>query len=106
MPNKDEYQELLDNTKHKWVNNYKNIRGLNGMLFTSVNNGKTLFFPAAGNFDNTWMLGDGSSGALWSSTLNTDDPNEGFHIGFNNETIGFSGGARYVGLSVRGIKNN
>jgi len=47
MPADKDYTELLDNTVKKWIKNYKNIQGLNGILFTGKN-GNTLFFPAGG----------------------------------------------------------
>lgn len=51
MPSPDDLIELYDsnNTTHQWVTDY-NDSGINGMLFTSLSNGNTLFVPACGGF--------------------------------------------------------
>ncbi len=54
-PTAAEYQELFDNCNHQWVTNYKGS-GINGMLFTgkvSPYSNCEVFFPAAGESDNT-----------------------------------------------------
>jgi len=48
IPEQKHCIELLCNTTHKFIKNYKGINDLNGVLFTSKHNGSTLFFPASG----------------------------------------------------------
>ena len=48
IPTIKQIQELLQYTTYKYVNNYKNIRSLNGCLFISKINNEELFFPFTG----------------------------------------------------------
>lgn len=64
MPTSNEYQELFDNCTHVWAT----LNGVDGLLFTSNVNGNTLFFPAAGLYDGTSLVGRGLYGYYWSST--------------------------------------
>ena len=100
MPTQAEYQELLDNCDATWTTDYNGTR-LRGMIFTSKVNGKSVFFPAAGQcratsvgsvdfFANYWSASWISSSsarllslALWGSSLSND--------------------SRYNGLPVRGV---
>jgi len=65
MPTDNDYNELLDNTDNKWVKNYKNIQGLNGILFTGKN-GNTLFFPAAGCYYKSAITNNAVCGYVWA----------------------------------------
>ena len=75
LPTKEDFEELIDNTKHKWVENY-NDSGVDGMLFTSKTNSKELFMPETG-------FRYGTSGArtimstiyLWNSSLHSSAGN-------------------------------
>lgn len=64
MPTDVEFQELYDNCTYVWTT----LNGVNGLLFTSNVNGNTLFFPAAGCYGGTSLVGRGSIGYYWSST--------------------------------------
>lgn len=64
MPTAAEFQELIDYCTSEWTS----INGVAGRLFTSNENGNTLFFPAAGNFNGTSLNARGSYGFYWSST--------------------------------------
>lgn len=74
MPTVDQFNELLDtsNCTNEWVENY-NSSGVNGILYTSVRNSKTLFFLAAGY----WLDGSlGSTGVycyFWSCAISSGD---------------------------------
>ena len=52
IPNTQMIDELNDNTSFEWVNNYNDIKQLNGLLFTSDFNRNTLFIPAHGDSNN------------------------------------------------------
>jgi len=68
MPTHAEQQELIDNCTSTWTN----IKGVYGMLFTSNKIGytdKSIFLPAAGFGDASYLSSAGSSGGYWSSTL-------------------------------------
>lgn len=64
MPTADEFQELYDNCTSEWTTR----NGVYGRLFTSNINGRTLFFPAAGYYNGTYLENRGSYGRYWSST--------------------------------------
>lgn len=62
MPTAAEFKELNDNCTSVWTS----INGMNGRLFTSRVNGKTLFFPAAGYYGGVSLYGKGAYGYCWS----------------------------------------
>lgn len=64
MPSEADFQELVDNCTSVWTS----LNGMNGILFTSNVNGKTLFFPAAGVMNGTSNVNRGSVGYYWAST--------------------------------------
>ena len=102
MPTDAEIQELLDNTTNEWVTNYHNS-GINGRQFTSKINGNTIFIPAAGGC-NDGSVGDvGSSGFVWSSSLNTSYPDNARGLGFLSGYCDMSNNYRCYGQSVRGV---
>jgi hypothetical protein len=69
MPTKEQFEELANTSycTNQWVENYQDS-GVNGMLFTSVNNGNTIFFPTAGYCDSGMILSEGNNGEYWSNT--------------------------------------
>lgn len=102
MPTAAEFQELIDNTTHAWVTNYKGS-GVNGFTFTG--NGNTIFLPAAGYRSGTGLSYQGTYGNYWSSSLYESSPGYGRDLYFD------SGGDvdvydcnRFFGLSVRAVK--
>ncbi len=44
LSTKEEFEELVDNCTHTWTTQ----NGVEGCLFTSMKNGKSIFLPAAG----------------------------------------------------------
>ena len=101
MPTSAQCAELLDNTTSSWTTDY-NGTGVAGMIFTSKNNGSSIFFPAAG------IVVDGGSGdqgerfSVWSSSLVTGS-GLAWQMYGGSEERDLSGDFRYVGLSVRGV---
>ena len=109
MPTKDEIQELLNGTTNEWVTNH-NGTGVNGYKFTSKTNGNSIFFPAAGFcYDDPWYDGlvcdgVGTNGYIWSSSLNTSDPNGAWNLNFNLYNCDMDGSWRCTGQPVRGVR--
>lgn len=65
MPTGADFQELIDNCDTTWT-----VRnGISGMLFTSRNNGNSIFLPAAGYYSGDDIIEAGSFGNYWSSSL-------------------------------------
>ena len=108
MPTKTECQELIDNTKHEWVNNY-NESGVNGIKFTSkTDTNKYIFIPAAGFIDspsgNQGPLAQGAYVTVWSSSLYESEPDQACDMRTDNGArISVSPNNRYRGAVVRGV---
>jgi len=64
MPIRSEMEELYNNCTVTWTTQ----NGVNGRLFTGPN-GNSIFLPAAGYRDGSDLLGAGSHGDYWSSSL-------------------------------------
>ena len=105
MPTKEQMEELYNNTKEKWIENYKGT-GVDGYLFTATN-GKSIFLPATGYRDGTSLSGAGSYGYYWSSSLNSNYSNLAYNLYFYSGYVDvyrdfFSG--RYCGRTVRPVR--
>ena len=102
MPTEAEFTELLNGTTNAWVTDYQGS-GVNGRLFTSKANGKTLFFPAAGSCNGRSVDNVGSSGSYWSSSLGTSNVIGGRRLGFRSGGCNIYYDYRCYGFSVRGV---
>lgn len=62
------------------------------------------FLPAAGNCNGTSIgKNAGSWGNYWSSSLNTDNPNNAYNLNFNSDDSDWNNNNRYNGLTVRPV---
>ena len=100
MPTKAEYQELIDNCKVVWTNNY-NGTGIKGRIFTSKINSNSVFLPAAGLCNNSSLNGVGSYGNYWSASLRSSS--KAWELSFGTGSQNLSSYGRYYGCSVRGV---
>lgn len=100
MPSSAELQELYDNCTHVW----STLNGVNGILFTSNVNGKTLFLPAAGFYNGTVLTGLGASGRYWSSTY--ESATGALNLSFSSSSVlpHDNNGRRY-GFSIRAVRS-
>lgn len=65
VPSDKQMDEMLSNTQSAWTT----VNGVNGRLFRSIVNGKTIFFPAAGFTQGVWEgRGQGKEGVYWTSS--------------------------------------
>ena len=104
MPTDAEFQELIDKTTNEWVEDF-NSTGVNGWKFTSKkNSSKYIFIPAAGYCYDGSVSSVGGNGHVWSSSLNTSDPNNAWYLGFSSGHCNVSNSGRYRGRSVRGVR--
>jgi len=62
-----------------------------------------LFLPAAGNRNKSSFNNQGSNGNYWSSTLNSDNPNNAWNLNFNDGNVNTNNNNRYNGQSVRAV---
>jgi len=104
MPMAKDFDELIYNTVQKWVENYNNIKGLNGMLFVSKINGNTLFFPAAGYFNNmSECVNTKSECNIWSAEF-TCYSEAAKYLKINSGRANVDTAGRQFGFSIRGVK--
>lgn len=99
MPTPDQIRELINETDNTWTTQ----DGVNGRLFTSKKNGKSIFIPAA---DYAWdgsLSLSGSFGVVWSSVLSANYVGYGQCLGFSSSGVFLYYGGRYCGFSVRGV---
>lgn len=96
MPTKAEFDELIDNCTYSWTDDY-NGTGVAGKVFTSKVNGKSVFFPAPGNYNGSYLGDAGSRGNYWSaswgeysSAWNLFFLSEGYNLGTDEVFYGFS----------------
>lgn len=108
MPTQAESEELIALPK-KWVTNFKDISGLNGIIFAKTqteldgtfDDDTMLFIPAAGLFDGSTRNYTGSHCFLWSSSLGSVDPDSARELHFKSILFSLGSGSRCYGISVR-----
>ena len=102
-PTKEEWQELIDYSTVEW----STMNGVNGLKFTSITNGNTLFFPAAGMRYGLELNGvDGCGfGFYWSSSLDTNSPSDAWAFCFDaNNPVHVGKSNRRYGFTVRAVR--
>ena len=105
MPTIAEWEELLDNCTWTWTDNY-NGTGVAGRIVTGRKPGytdKSIFLPAAGYRNGSYLTGDGSNGAYWSSSLGEDYPNEAYGVFFKSDNVIKYNIVRCSGRSARAV---
>ena len=102
-PKKEQWDELMAHTNREWTTR----NGVEGWLFTSRRNGKSLFLPAAGYRGNSSLNDAGSHGYYWSSSLYTDSPSGAwfFYFNFNSGCHDMDYYGRIFGRSVRPVRS-
>ena len=118
MPTQQEWESLCDNNTFRWLakgttdsgTGFKAVAagylvvkgGKNGI---SLNNSVYMFLPAAGYREGTSLGEGGSGGCYWSSSLNTDTPDNANAVYFTSGSITIpSIDHRYYGYSVRPVR--
>jgi len=100
IPTPSQIQELIDNTTSDWIK----MDNVNGRLFTSKKNGKSIFIPAAGYAWEGSVHDSRDSGFVWSSMLYGSYADYGQSLDFNPTYVyRFGDYNRYYGFSVRGV---
>lgn len=99
MPTQREMDELLEQCTWKWITQ----NGVDGYQVTSKSNGNSIFLPAAGYFEDSWLYEVGEVGYYWSSTLFTERPDRAFRMYFFSDIVGRNYHSRSYGFSVRPV---
>lgn len=98
IPTAEDFDELLTHCDTTWVTQ----RGVDGCQFTSKQNGKSIFLPAAG-WRGSSLLSAGSKGYYVSSSLSLGKPHCASTFEFTRDTTQRSAGFRYCGFSIRPV---
>ena len=67
-------------------------------------NGNSLFLPAAGHRDGSFLDYSGSEGYFWSRTLHASYPSLAYYLYFKSGSVSWYGSSRYYGHSVRPVR--
>ncbi len=107
MPTKEELEELknTNNCTWEWIT-YKGGKGYK-VTGRRLSNGKrnSIFLPAAGYYrDGTSLYNAGSGGYYWSSTLRSFYSYGAYELTFFSDSHFVYNNARYLGQSVRPVK--
>ncbi|MBR5210157.1 MAG: hypothetical protein IKV67_09945 [Paludibacteraceae bacterium] len=112
MPTAYEFNELVEGCTWSFKANYNNS-GISGYLGSSMVNGNTIFFPAAGFSSEDQVYGVGELGFYWASTLVAVATYVGFveqfffckNVDRPNMTKGscFHEGLPWLGQSIRAV---
>ena len=103
MPTKAEFDELLSGTTNEWIADY-NGTGVSGRKFTSKTNSNSIFIPVAGRCNGGSVYDVGSSGRVWSSSLDTSGPGNAWDLNFASGYCFMGRSNRCFGFSVRGVR--
>ena len=102
MPTSQEFQDLYDacggtdntpkpdgstSTTEKGVYWCASYDGVAGLLFIAEDNGPHLFFPAAGDGDDTYLYGAGSICNYWSSSLDSSKSGRAYRLIFDGDCV-------------------
>ena len=105
MPTDTEWAELINNCTLTWTGDY-NGTGVAGRIVTSNISGytdKSIFLPAAGLRNVTYLIDAGSNGRYWSSSLYTDSPGSSCYVLFYSDRVLRYSNYRFLGFSVRPV---
>lgn len=104
LPTDAEVSALISNCTTTWTTR----NGVCGRLITGKGAyaSKSIFIPAAGHGANNFHIGLGSSGAYWSSTPDSDDSDNAYHLISNSDAFLRTRYSLYrdYGLSVRPVR--
>ena len=101
MPTDAEWKELRTKCTWTWTTNYNGTGGKGEIVTAS--NGNSIFLPAAGKRDDTYLSRDGSSGYYRSSSLDKYSPSYAWFVYFNSGDVSKGDTDRYYGFSVRPV---
>ncbi|MBR3859248.1 MAG: protein kinase [Bacteroidaceae bacterium] len=80
MPTRAECQELVNNCTWTWTTQ----GGHKGYKGTSKKNGNSIFLPAAGWYNGSWLDYQGEYGRCWSSTPGESDTEGAYNFAFDS----------------------
>lgn len=104
MPTVLEFNELVDNCTMTLVSSLNSRT----VMFTSKNNGESIFFRLAGRYNGTSLQDNSTRCYLWSASFNSENSNPYFmQLGFSGQTVNPYPnlyGRRAEGLNIRAVR--
>ena len=102
MPTEAEISALVSNCTTTWIT----TNGVNGRLITGTGKyaNRSIFLPAAGYGDYSFLLSPGLLGRDWSSSSNSEDSNGTWGLYFEQGGFRLYNFSRYYGRSVRPVR--
>lgn len=101
MPTEEQLEELLDN--NYTTKSFEKLNGVYGLLITSIENGNSIFLPAAGYISSTGIGGRTSSGCYWSKNMISQT--SAVMLDFDSGGNSTSSQSRQYGCSIRAVIN-
>jgi hypothetical protein len=86
VPSSDDFQELIDNTDHKFVTSYKKS-GASGMVFKSKVNDNEIFMPACGLYNTITSTTDHKLSGHYYTKTPCEKTNERYNTLYFNSTM-------------------
>ena len=102
MPTDAEMSALISNCTTTWIT----TNGVPGGLVTGkgVYANRSIFLPAAGYGNYSYLINPGSDGLYWSSTPNSGNSPSAWSLGFSSGRFRRDNYSRYLGQSVRPVR--
>lgn len=107
LPTGEEVYDFIhtrENEKYQW--RWESINDHNGWLITYLENGNSIFLPAAGYRNSTDLSLQDSWGIYWSSSLFLSQPHRAWNIFFDSEKV-YDNRVEFrcIGFSIRPVAN-
>ena len=103
IPTADEFRELMDNTTWTWGK----LNGVYGHKLTSDINGKSVFLPASGSYQDdvifNKVLFNTDNGYYWTSSLDLSNPSNASYYCFGVDFRDIYERERYYGRTIRAV---
>lgn len=111
MPSIEQFEELI-NSKYTTITLTKQ-KGVNGLVIESKINGRKIFLPTAGRYNNSTqnstelsIVSIGKSGYYWSRTLDEKYPEEACYLAITSNYVNADLSiVRFVGCSIRPVRS-
>ena len=99
MPSKEQFEELFnsDYTTTSWTE----VNGVTGKKITSNFNDESIFLPATGIYNGSYV---GTQGAYWSRSLFTGNNTGAYYLNFSWNSYYMGGRVRSNGVAVRPVR--
>ena len=102
MPKYSDFTELINS--HNTTTEETTLNGVKGLKITSKSNDKSIFLPTAGYMNGSTLIGAGTNAYYWSSE--TYDEERVCYLHIQNGDVTVSDCSRYMGQSIRPVRNN